>query len=298
MRHEVGSALDPSRWGAQSMVAPLRRVLLVRPVPPADPDCWRAFGYLRPIDHERAVAEHAALVALLEQAGVEAIVVTPDDPNLQDAIFPFDPVIVTEAGAILLRMGKVLRQPEVAFLERVLRDLDIPIVGRIEPPGTVEGGDCLWLDERTLVVGRSYRTNDAGITQLAELVRPLGVEVISVDLPHWHGPGECLHLLSLLSPVDVDLVVAYPPLVPVRLMELLATRRMQLIAVPDEEFPTQGPNVLAIAPRRCVILRENVRTIAALEAAGCTVFAYEGQDISHNRSGGPTCLTRPLLRDW
>lgn len=285
-------------FGAQSMVAPLRRVLLVRPVPPADPDCWRALGYLRPIDHQRAVTEHAALVALLEREGVETIVVEPDDPNLQDAIFPFDPVIVTEAGAILLRMGKALRQPEVAFLERVLRDLDVPIVGRIEPPGTVEGGDCLWLDERTLVVGRGYRTNDAGIAQLAELVRPLDVAVIAVDLPHWHGPGECLHLLSLLSPVDVDLVVAYPALIPVRLMELLRSRQFELIAVPDEEFPTQGPNVLALAPRRCVILRENVRTIAALEAAGCTVYPYEGQEISHNRSGGPTCLTRPLLRDW
>ncbi len=285
-------------FGAQSMVAPLRRVLLVRPVAPADPDCWRALGYLRPIDHQRAVTEHAALVALLEREGVETIVVEPDDPNLQDAIFPFDPVIVTEAGAILLRMGKALRQPEVAFLERVLRDLDVPIVGRIEPPGTVEGGDCLWLDERTLVVGRGYRTNDAGIAQLAELVRPLDVAVIAVDLPHWHGPGECLHLLSLLSPVDVDLVVAYPPLIPVRLMELLRSRQFELIAVPDEEFPTQGPNVLALAPRRCVILRENVRTIAALEAAGCTVYPYEGQEISHNRSGGPTCLTRPLLRDW
>lgn len=280
------------------MVAPLRRVLLVRPVPPADPDCWRAFGYLGPIDHQRAVTEHAALVALLEREGVETIVVEPDDPNLQDAIFPFDPVIVTEAGAILLRMGKAQRQPEVAFLERVLRDLDVPIVGRIEAPGTVEGGDCLWLDERTLVVGRSYRTNDAGIAQLAELVRPLDVAVIAVDLPHWHGPGECLHLLSLVSPVDVDLAVVYPPLVPVRLMELLSAREIQLIAVPDEEFPTQGPNVLALAPRRCVILRENERTIAALEAAGCTVYPYEGQEISHNRSGGPTCLSRPLLRRW
>ncbi|MCX7624577.1 MAG: arginine deiminase family protein [Thermomicrobium sp.] len=267
-------------------------------VPPADPECWRAFGYLRPIDHERAAAEHAALVALLRAEGIETIVVEPDAPNLQDAIFPFDPVLVTDAGAIALRMGKALRRPEVALLERVLGELGIPVIGRIEPPGTVEGGDCLWLDERTLVVGRSYRTNDAGIAQLAALLRPLGVEVQAVDLPHWHGPGECLHLLSLLSPVDRDLVVAYLPLLPVRLVELLEARGMRILPVPDEEFPTQGPNVLALAPRRCVILRENVRTIAALEAAGCTVVPYEGQEISHNRAGGPTCLTRPLLRCW
>jgi dimethylargininase len=285
-------------WGAQSMVAPLRRVLLVRPVPPPNPNCWLNFGYVHPIDQERAAAEHAALVTLLEREGIETIVVEPEDPALQDAIFPFDPVLVTSAGAILLRMGKELRQPEVAALERVLRDLGIPSVGRIQPPGTVEGGDCLWLDEHTLIVGRSYRTNDIGIAQLADLLRPQAVQVIAVDLPHWHGPSECLHLLSLLSPVDTDLLVAYLPLLPVRLVEMLVDRRIEIITVPEDEFATQAPNVLAIAPRRCVILKENQRTIAALERAGCTVFVYEGRQISHNRSGGPTCLTRPLLRAW
>jgi len=285
-------------WGAQSMVAPLRRVLLVRPVPPPNPDCWRNFGYFHPIDQERAAAEHAALVTLLEREGIETIVIEPEEPTLQDAIFPFDPVLVTSAGAILLRMGKELRQPEVAALERVLRDLGIPIVGRIQPPGTVEGGDCLWLDEHTLIVGRSYRTNDTGIAQLADLLRPQAVQVIAVDLAHWHGPCECLHLLSLLSPVDTDLVVAYLPLLPVRLVEMLVDRRIEIITVPEDEFATQAPNVLALAPRRCVILKENQRSIAALERAGCTVFVYEGREISHNRSGGPTCLTRPLLRAW
>ncbi len=283
-------------WGAQSMVAPLRRVLLVRPVAPTDPECWRAFGYVHPIEHDRAATEHANLVRLLQSLGVETIVVEPDDPDLQDALFPFDPVLVLDAGVVLLRMGKPLRQPEVDFLARVLNDLGIPIVGRIQPPGTVEGGDCLWLDESTLVVGRSYRTNDDGIAQLADLLSPFGIRVIPVDLPHWHGPGECLHLLSLLSPVDRDLVVAYLPLMPVRLVEMLHARGMHILPVPDEEFPTQGPNVLAVAPRQCVILRENERTKAALEAAGCTVYTYEGLEISHNRSGGPTCLTRPLLR--
>lgn len=283
-------------WGGQSMVTPLRRVLLVRPIPPRDPECWQAFGYAHPIDAERARAEHASFCQLLEQEGVETIVVEPDDPALQDAIFPFDPVLLTDAGAILLRMGKELRRPEVAFLERTLVTLGISILGRIEPPGIVESGDCLWLDEQTLVVGRSYRTNDAGIAQLDELLRPLGVRTLAVDLPHWHGPGECLHLLSLLSPVDRDLVVAYLPLLPVRLVELLQAHRMQIIPVPDEEFPTQAANVLAIAPRRCVILRENRRTIEMLREASCVVYPYEGKEISHNRSGGPTCLTRPLLR--
>ncbi|MDW7981268.1 MAG: arginine deiminase family protein [Thermomicrobium sp.] len=285
-------------WGGQSMVAPLRRVLLVRPAPPPDPDSWRAYGYARPIAAERARAEHDAFCRLLAREGIETLVVECDDPQLQDAIFPFDPVLVTDAGAILLRMGKPLRQPEVPFLERVLVRAGLPIIGRIEPPGTVEGGDCLWLDEHTLVVGRSYRTNEDGIKQLSAILQPLGVRTIAVDLPHWHGPDECLHLLSLLSPVDQDLVVAYLPLLPVPLVERLQETGREIIPVPDDEFPTQGPNVLALAPRVCVILRENVRTIAALQRAGCTVRTYEGDEISHNRAGGPTCLTRPLLRTF
>ncbi|MFN3337407.1 MAG: arginine deiminase, partial [Thermomicrobium sp.] len=156
------------------------------------------------------------------------------------------------------------------------------------------------LDEQALVIGRGYRTNDAGIAQLEGLLQPLGVRTLTVDLPYWHGPGECLHLLSLLSPVDRDHVVASLPLLPVRLVELLHAHRMQIIPVPDEQFPTQAPNVLAIAPRRCVILRENRRTIDRLRENGCVVYPYDGGEISHNRSRGPTCLTRPLLRtdDW
>ncbi len=285
------------QWGGHSMVAPLRRVLLVRPPAVPDPELWRAFGYTHPIDQERAGSEHAALCRLLETLGVEVVCVESEDPTLQDVIFPFDPVLITDAGAILTNMGKPLRRAEVDFLARVLDQLGIPVLGRIEPPGTLEGGDCFWLDQRTLVVGHSYRTNHHCIEQLAALLSPLGVEVIAVDLPHWHGPTECLHLLSLISLVDDDRAVTYLPLLPVRLVQLLHLRGIELIPVPDDEFPTQGPNVLAVAPRVCVILRENQRTIAALEAAGCRVYTYTGDEISHNCAGGPTCLTLPLLRD-
>ncbi len=278
------------------MVLPLRRVLVFPPVPPDDAALWQAFGYFRPIDHARAVAEHAAFRQILAKAGVEVVVGEIDDPALQDAIFPFDPVLITDYGAVLCRMGKSLRAREVELAEQTMTDLGIPIAGRIREPGTLEGGDCLWLDEHTLVVGRGYRTNSEGIRQLDEILAPFGVTVTAFDLPHWHGPAECLHLLSLISLLDDDLAVVYLPLLAAELVRLLRRRGIKLIPVPDEEFPTQGPNVLALAPRRCLLLEENRETIRRLEAAGCEVLTYSGQEISHNRSGGPTCLTRPLLR--
>ena len=284
-------------WGGHSMVAPLRRVLVYPPVAPSLEVSWERFGYLRAIDHRRAADEHAALCEVLAVAGAEVVRGEIDDPALQDAIFPFDPALITDAGAILGRMGKALREREVEPAERTLRGLGIPILGRIEAPGKLEGGDCLWLDGRTLAVGRGYRTNAAGIGQLAALLAPLGVAVVPVDLPHWHGPAECLHLLSLISLVDERSAVVYPPLLAAPFVELLAERGFELIPIPDEEFATQGPNVLALSPRRCLLLRENVETARRLRAAGCEVTFYTGDEISHARTGGPTCLTRPLLRD-
>jgi N-dimethylarginine dimethylaminohydrolase len=283
-------------WGGQSMVAPLRRVLINTPTALADPRAWEAFGYPRPVDMAQTRREHDEFRALLAATGCEVIDAGSDDPTLQDAIFTFDPSIVTDAGAILCRMGKPLRRPEVARAEQAYARLGVPIIGRIEAPGTLEGGDCLWLDERTLVVGRGYRTNADGIIQLTRLLQPLGVAVIPVDLPYWHGPDECLHLLSLISLVDTRLAVVYLPLMAVAFVELLRERGFTLLEIPEEEYPSQGTNVLATAPRQCILLRENVGTARLLREAGCTVSLYAGDEISHNRAGGPTCLTRPLLR--
>lgn len=284
-------------WGGHSMVAPLRRVLVYPPVPPAPDVSWQDFGYLRPIDHATAVDEHAAFRRILTDAGVEVITGEIDDAGLTDAIFPYDPVYITDGGAILCRMGKPLREAEVALAERTLEELGVPVVGRIETPGTVEGGDCLWIDARTIAVGRGYRTNEAGIQQLRAILADQGVELLAFDLPYWHGPAECLHLLSLISMLDDDLAVVYRPLMPVALVELLEERGIELVEIPDDEFATQGTNVLVTAPRRCVLLRENAVTAERLRAAGCEVTLFKGDEISHNRTGGPTCLTRPILRD-
>lgn len=278
------------------MTAPLRRVMVRQPAPPATGEEFVDFAYPRPVDHERALREHRAFRKLLDDAGAEVITAGPDEAGLLDAIFAYDPSLITDAGAVLLRPGKALRLPEVALHERTYLELGIPIAGRIEAPGTVEGGDTLWLDERTLAVGRGYRTNGAGIRQLRAILAPLGIEVLAFDLPHWRGPGECLHLMSFISPVAERLAVAYPPLMAVPFVEELLGRGWAFIEVPDEEFESHGCNVLALAPMRVLVCDGNPVTRARLEDAGVSVVAYSGDEISHNRAGGPTCLTRPLLR--
>ena len=198
---------------------------------------------------------------------------------------------------IFCSMGKPAREPEPAAQERALASLGgAPgIAGRIEPPGRLEGGDVIWTGDRTIVVGRGYRTNAEGIRQLRRLLGE-AVDVVEVPLPHWRGAGDVMHLMSLISPVDDDLAVVYSPLLPVPFREWLQDRGYQLVEVPAEEFDTMGTNVLALAPRRCVMLTGNPRTRAALEAAGAEVVEYEGREISVKGAGGPTCLTRPLLR--
>jgi N-dimethylarginine dimethylaminohydrolase len=171
----------------------------------------------------------------------------------------------------------------------------MPVCGRIEPPGSAEGGDVIWLDSSTFIVGRGYRTNADGIRQLRAILGR-GVEVVEVPLPHWRGHHDVMHLMSLISPIDHDLAVVYSPLLPVPFREWLLARGIQLVEVPDEEFETMGTNVLAVAPRRCLILSGNPRTRAALERAGADVVEYEGTEISVKGAGGPTCLTRPLER--
>jgi len=193
-------------------------------------------------------------------------------------------------------MGKAARTNEPQAEKKAFEAAGIPVLGTIMPPGTIEGGDVAWLDEHTLAVGHTYRTNEEGIAQLTLLLNPLGVEVITVPLPHYKGPSDVFHLMSVLSPVDSDLAVIYSPLMPIAFRNLLLKRGYRLIEVPDEEFETMGCNVLALAPRICMLVDGNPKTKAALEKAGCKVIVYKGEDISVKGGGGPTCLTRPIQR--
>jgi dimethylargininase len=280
------------QYGAQSMTDPLRRVL-VRPPQAADAARWREYGWRAEPDHAAAAREHEELRALLESAGAEVIVAAGEAGN-PDAIYAYDPVLVGERGAVLLRPGKDGRVGEPGALEADLERAGVPVAARIEAPGTVDGGDTLWLDRDTLLVGRGYRTNASGAEQLAAAFP--AVDVLLFDLPHWNGPGEVMHLMSLISPLDRDLALVYPRLAPVRLLELLAERGIETVEVPDEEFETMGPNVLALGPRRALALAGNDETRQRMEAKGVEVLVYRGDEISRKGDGGPTCLTRPILR--
>jgi dimethylargininase len=280
------------RYGGHSMTAPLRSVMVRRPGRGTD---WEAFGYVHPVDQAQAEREHAALCEMLANNGVEVIEGGPVDGML-DAIFAFDPSIVTDAGAVILRMGKELRRDEGELHTKMYEALGIPILARIKAPGTVEGGDTMWVNERLLAVGHGYRTNAEGIRQLREILAGIDVEMVAFDLPYFHGPAECLHLLSLISPLASDLAVVYKPMIAVRFVELLEEHGWRMVEIPEDEFATMGCNVLALAPGKCLALAGNTGTKARLEAAGCEVLTYEGQELSLNRFGGPTCLTRPIWR--
>lgn len=213
-----------------------------------------------------------------------------------DSIYCRDASIATDNGMILCTMGKAGRMNEPAAVEKMYRELGVPVLGRIEAPGSVEGGDVAWLDQHTLAIGRTYRTNAEGIRQMRALLAPSGVDVLEVQLPHYKGPSDVFHLMSIFSPVAKDLAVVYSPLMPIVFRDELVERGYQLVEVPDLEFESMGCNVLAIGPRQCIMVKGNETTKARLLQAGCTVFEYEGQEISYKGGGGPTCLTRPLWR--
>lgn len=274
------------------MTGTLQRVL-VRPPLAEDAARWREYGWRTAPDIAAAASEHEALCGLLEAAGAE-VVVSRHDVGNPDAIYAYDPVLVGREGAVLLRPGKEGRRGEPAALVAPLESAGVPVAAVVEEPSLVEGGDTLWLDERTLLVGIGYRTNEPALESLAGAFP--GVEVVAFDLPHWNGKGEVMHLMSFISPLDRDLALVYTRLAPVRLLRLLAERGIDVVEVPDEEFESQGPNVLALGPRRALALDGNPETRRRMERAGVDVTVYRGDEISRKGDGGPTCLTRPLLR--
>jgi N-dimethylarginine dimethylaminohydrolase len=283
-------------YGSQSMVEPLRRVLVRRPDSAfATPDFER-WSYVSQPQLQEAQAEHDGLVATLREAGAEVVYHEAKLPDHADAVFVHDPVLVCDRGAIVLAMGKELRRGEEDAIATTLEQQGVPVCYRLYGDARAEGGDLLWLDQKTLIAGVGFRTNKAGIEQLRGFLGDLGVEVIDFDLPYFFGPRTCLHLMSFISMVDHDLAVVYPPLMPVAFWHLLRERGIEMIEVPEEEFLTMGANVLALAPRSSLMLEDNPGTRQLLEAAGCQVQTYRGKELSLKAEGGATCLTRPFLR--
>jgi dimethylargininase len=285
-------------YGSQSMIAPLRTVLVKRPEQAfgvSDPVAWHYAG--KP-DVTTAQQEHDALVTLLRKGGAEVVYHDEPQPDHADAIFAFDPALITDHGAIMLSMGKTLRRGEEAAMARRFKQMAIPILFSLHGDARAEGGDLLWVDHDTLAVGLGFRTNVEGFHQLRGALSEIGVEVIPVELPYYTGPEACLHLLSLISIVAENTAVVYPSLLAVSFWQELQRRDFKLIVIPDEEFPTMGTNVLALAPGKCLMLEANPVTKHLLEEAGCEVMTYTGNEISLKAEGGPTCLTRPIQRDY
>jgi N-dimethylarginine dimethylaminohydrolase len=274
------------------MTGDLRRVL-VRAPRAEDLHGWRACGWRAEPDAAAIAREHEALCSLLEDGGTEVVLAESAADGNPDAIYTYDPALVGDQGALLLHPGKEIRRPEVEAMAEDFERAGVPVAGRLDDPAWAEGGDCCWLDESTLLVGCGYRTNEAGIARLRELLP--NVEVIAYDLPHWHGREEVMHLMSLISPLAPDLAVVYEPLLPTRLAQLLEQRGVELVPVPDEEFDSMGSNVLALAPRVALAVEGNPRTRERMKRAGVEVLTYRGEELSKG-DGGPTCLTRPLLR--
>ncbi len=255
----------------------------------------QSLNYNNEPDLVKAKEEYEAFVELLQSFNVELKFLPGNDETSLDSIYVRDASIATENGMIICNMGKPQRSTETEYHNKYFISSNIPVNGVINSPGTIEGGDVAWIDETTLAVGRGYRTNDAGIEQLRTLIQD-EAELLVYHLPHYKGPSDVFHLMSVCSPVDKDLAVVYSSLMPVPMREELLRRGIELVEVPDEEFESIGCNVLTVAPRECIVVNGNPITKSRLEAAGANVHVYNGDEISKKGNGGPTCLTRPLIR--
>lgn len=296
----VALAPAPVGLGPPSMCGRLVRSLLIGPraVGWDTVASWRKLGYLHPPEPDAAMRQHDRMRSLLLAQDVELVEpegrlagLTPDAVYCHDASFP------ARSGMILMRMGKENRRGEPAAHNRIYERQEIPVIGAIEAPGLAEGGDLVWLDERTVLAGEGYRTNAAGIAQLRAILAEDGVEVLAAPLPFGDGPACCLHLMSLISVLDHRTMVADLRFLGVPTFEMLKEREFEFVPIAEEERGTMAANVLALGERTLLAIAANRETNARMRGAGFEVLTYEGSEISQNGSGGPTCLTRPLVRE-
>ena len=288
-------------FGCQDMTSTIRKVLIKDPKSAyknqANIDTqYEELNYFGKPDFEISLKDYDSFKSILHNNGIEIHCLPSDDITSLDSIYTHDPCLVSNSGVILCSMGKDLRKKEPEMISNYFESLGIPIIGRISSPGKLEGGDIVWIDNRTVAVGVGYRSNFEGIMQLKQILSDDIDEIIPVHLPHWTGPADCLHLMSNVSPIDENLFLVYSKLLPVSFREYLLSRKIKLIEVPDEEYESMGCNVLAIAPRKVIMIEGNNITKKTLEDEGVEIFTYPGLEISNKGAGGPTCLTRPFLR--
>lgn len=290
-------------FGVDSNAGELRRVAMRRPgaILSADHERWH---YTKPLSSDKLVQQYDVFAAHVEASGAEIVWIPETAPDgsfddLADSVFTYDSSFMVPAGAIVLRSGKDLRLGEDDLHAAFYEAQGIPIIGRIEAPGTVDGGDSFWLDPATLAVGRGFRTNQSGIDQLAAIIHPLGIELAVYDLPYHLGPDACLHLMSMVSSLDDDLALVHPPLMPTALYQRMLDMGYTLLEAPPAEFEASlglNLNVLATAPRKVIAVDGFPGTVALMRDAGCDVTTFVADELCIPCEGGPTCLTRPLHR--
>ncbi len=287
-------------FGVSSMTAPLKKVAVMKPgdsLINADPVKWH-YGPL--FDPNKVVEVHNHFVEILEDSGAEVYWMAENELEIADSVFTYDASLMTPKGAILMSPGKLLRKGEQSIHKSFYENQNIPIIGKVDSDGRAEAGDTLWLDDQTLIIGRGFRTNPKGIEQIKEILKPQGINTYVFDLPVYSGKSACLHLMSLISLVDTSSALVCLPLLPVGLLDLLLEKNFSLIEAPFDEFEsskTLSTNVLATSPGECIMLESVPKTRKALTASGIKVRVFSGDSLCIGCEGGPTCLTRPLLRD-
>jgi N-dimethylarginine dimethylaminohydrolase len=283
------------------MVDPIKKILLKHPKSAfinqkTINEQYLKLNYLEAPNFNKAILDYENFVSLLKSFDIELHYLPKDKSTSLDSIYTHDPCVISNNGVIICNMGKKSRLPELDTIEKFFNSMQIPILGKIKTPGILEGGDVVWIDNKTIAVGEGYRTNREGIEQLRYLLSDQVETVISVPMPHWTGPQDCLHLMSNLSPIDHNLYLVYSRLLPVSFRKYLLDENIELIDVPDEEYESMGCNVLAVAPRKVIMISGNSKTKQLLEKNNVEVYTYDGTEISIKGAGGPTCLTRPFLR--
>lgn len=298
----IGAEVDLNKeFGCQDMTGSIKRVLI------KDPESayknqenidsqYEDLNYFGKPKFEQALKDYSLFRSILANNQIEIHTLPNDSITSLDSIYTHDPCLVSNSGVVLCSMGKELRKKEPEMISNYFESIGIPIIGKISSPGKLEGGDIVWIDDRTIAVGIGYRSNFDGISQLKQILSNDIDEIIPVHLPHWTGPADCLHLMSIVSPIDEDLFLVYSKLLPVSFREFLLKREIKLIEVPDEEYESMACNVLAIAPKKAIMIEGNKITKKLLQDEGVEVFTYPGTEISCKGAGGPTCLTRPFLR--
>ena len=283
------------------MVDPIKKILLKHPSnafinQKKINEQYHELNYHEAPNFNKAISDYEKFVDLLESFDIEIYYLPHNKSTSLDSIYTHDPCVISNKGVIICNMGKKARLQEADSMETFFNSIEVPILGKIQSPGTLEGGDVVWINEKTIAIGEGYRTNKEGIEQLKLLLSDQVETVISVSIPHWNGPNDCLHLMSNLSPIDHNLYLIYSRLLPVSFRKYLLDQNIELIDVPDDEYASMGCNVLAVAPRKVIMISGNSKTKQLLEEKGVEIHTYDGSEISIKGAGGPTCLTRPFLR--